>query len=124
MKDEKSRRGVDLLSPQEFWILTSLIDGSKHGYAIAKQVSELTDDKVILSAATLYDNLSRMLEAGLIEREGEKDVEPGKRRKVYRISGLGAKAVEEQWKLLEKARRIVAKPVTGTPLFELPLMGA
>lgn len=124
MPKDKTKRGGTPLSQQEFWILTSLLDATKHGYAIAKHVSELTEAKVNFSAATLYENLSRMLDAGLIEREGEKEVEPDKRRKVYRISGLGVRVLNEQWAIYNRAGQIIAKPAAENLIADLPMQGA
>ena len=47
-----------------FQILLALADGEKHGYAILKEVARRTDDKVRLSAGTLYGNLARLESAG------------------------------------------------------------
>jgi DNA-binding PadR family transcriptional regulator len=49
-------------------ILLSLADGEKHGYAILKDVAEISNGKVRLSTGTLYEALARLLDQGLIER--------------------------------------------------------
>lgn len=49
-----------------FRILLALADGDKHGYAILKEVARRREDKVRLSAGTLYGNSSRPEAAGLI----------------------------------------------------------
>jgi DNA-binding MarR family transcriptional regulator len=54
------------LTPAMFHILLALADGEKHGYAILKEVARRTEDKVRLSAGTLYGNLARLESAGLI----------------------------------------------------------
>ena len=54
------------LTPAMFHILLALADGEKHGYAILKEVARRTDDKVRLSAGTLYGNLARLESAGWI----------------------------------------------------------
>ncbi len=43
-----------------FLILLSLADGEKHGYAILKDVSEISQGKVLLSTGTLYEALARL----------------------------------------------------------------
>jgi len=108
MNDQNPNSGA-ALSPPESWILTSLFESPKHGYAIAKQVGELSEGQVRLSAATLYGNIHRMLEAGLIERDGdgEHEVEPGLRRKRYRVSGLGARAIKEHARLQQKVAQLI-----------------
>ncbi len=81
---------------------------------MAKDVAELTDGKVEFSAATLYENLSRMLDSGLVERYKDVEVEPGERRKTYRITGEGAKVLSEYVKLVGRVANRVPRPVEGT----------
>ena len=97
------------LSQPEAWILMSLFESPKHGYAIAKDVGDRSEGTVRLSAATLYGNIHRMLEAGLIERDGDQDheISPGVRRKRYRVSGLGARAIKEHARLQQKVARLI-----------------
>jgi len=79
------------LTETTFLILLSLSPEPKHGYAIAKDVQALSQDRVSLSTSTLYTALKRLLEDGWIERAGE-DPEPdetGRPRKVYRLTALG-----------------------------------
>lgn len=48
-----------------FYILLCLQD-EMHGYSIAKKVKEITNNEVIISAGTMYVNLSKMEKDGLI----------------------------------------------------------
>jgi DNA-binding PadR family transcriptional regulator len=84
-----------------FFILLSLRAGSKHGYAILKDVEELSQGRVLLSAGTLYEALARLLDQGLIDRldeaaELEENGHPGKPRKTYRLTRQGAGALEAE----------------------------
>lgn len=110
MENKKSRTSGFSLSNQEFMILTSLIGGPKHGYAIAKDVKQITEDRINLSAATLYQNISKLLDSGLIEREAEKEIIKGERRKLYRISGAGERVLREQWKIITKIGKMIPRP--------------
>ena len=49
-----------------FYILVALADGQTHGYAIPKDVEQLTDGSVRLSTGTLYGINKRLLADGLI----------------------------------------------------------
>ena len=49
------------LSEAVFLILLSLAEGPKHGYAIMKDVHELSAQRVSLSTGTLYGALKRLL---------------------------------------------------------------
>ena len=89
------------LTEATFLILLSLAPCPKHGYAIAKDIQELSNARVILSASTLYTTLKRLLDDGLIERSGE-DAEPdetGRPRKTYALTDLGRRLLS-----LETAR--------------------
>jgi DNA-binding PadR family transcriptional regulator len=78
-----------LLPLQEptFYILLSLRTGEKHGYAILKDVAQLSDQQVNLSTGTLYGALNRLLDQGLIERLEGQDGTRGK--KAYRLTPAG-----------------------------------
>ncbi len=95
----------DLLPLREptFYILISLAEGNKHGYAIRKDVETLSQGRVRLSTGTLYEGLARLLEQNLIERvSGGENQEPGiqrhpgKPRKAYRLSEFGMKVLEAE----------------------------
>ncbi len=74
-------------------MLTSLADGPKHGYAITRDVEQLTG--VRLGPGTLYGALSRLEGKGLIEALPAED-----RRRPYRLSSAGSAALEEQLQAL------------------------
>ncbi len=85
------------LTETTFYILLSIAEDRKHGYAILKDVQALSQDRVILSTGTLYGALSRLLEQGLIERvEVEKPEEVGRPRKFYTLTQSGNKVLEAE----------------------------
>ncbi len=107
-----------------FFILLSLASagpdgGQKHGYAILKEVEQLSRGQVRLSTGTLYEALARLLEQGLIERldepGGTAEDHPGKPRKVYRLTRLGRRLLEADRKrmqlLLETANGVLSAQV-------------
>jgi PadR family transcriptional regulator PadR len=101
------------LGEAAFYILLSLGDGEKHGYAILKDVQALNDGVAHLSVSTLYETLSRLLEQGLVERMDAGDMPASPRtRKVYRLSRLGRHALEAETRrmqhLVELARMRLA----------------
>jgi DNA-binding PadR family transcriptional regulator len=78
-------------------ILSSLAEGEKHGYALAKDVEEFAG--VRLQPGTLYGAISRLEERGLIEAT------PGDgRRRPYRLTSGGAVALHAH---LSKERQVV-----------------
>lgn len=92
-----------LLSQQEFWILESLKQGPKHGYAIAKEIEQMTEGRLRLGAATLYDNIGRLLKGGMIDPHEELIVN-GRARKTYLIKDNGERALEDDWNIYDKRR--------------------
>lgn len=86
------------LTESTFLILLSLAPSPKHGYAIAKDIQDLSKGRVILSVSTLYTALKRLLEDGLIERSGEDAEldETGRPRKTYALTSLGRRLLSSE----------------------------
>jgi DNA-binding PadR family transcriptional regulator len=97
--DDAPRRGSnqesEMTSRLDRWadppllVLASLADEPKHGYAITQDVAETMG--VTLGAGTLYAVISRLEAQGLIEPLNAVD-----RRRPYRITAAGAKALAQQ----------------------------
>jgi DNA-binding PadR family transcriptional regulator len=87
MSDEVSDLGR--FAEPSLYILAALGDGPHHGYAIMTEV-ERTSGRP-LGPGTLYAALSRLEGRGLIEA-----LDPEERRRPYRLTGLGASALEAQ----------------------------
>ena len=68
-------------------ILSSLADGSKHGYALTKDVEAFAG--VRLAPGTLYEALARLESQGMIEALESED-----RRRPYRLTAAGATALK------------------------------
>ena len=71
------------------YILVSLSDGPKHGYAIMADVESISGAP--LGPGTLYGALARLESRGLIEA-----LEPEERRRPYRLTAVGATALRAQ----------------------------
>ncbi|GAC1662637.1 MAG: helix-turn-helix transcriptional regulator [Candidatus Limnocylindrales bacterium] len=71
------------------YVLVSLSDGPKHGYAIMADVEEISGSPI--GPGTLYGALARLERRGLIEA-----LEPEERRRPYRLTALGATTVQAQ----------------------------
>ena len=98
------------MDPQEFlplreptfFILLSLAQGKKHGYAILKDVERLSNGKILLSNGTLYGALIRLLDQGLIERVSvDEPPESERPRKAYRLSLDGRSVLNAEIARLE-----------------------
>jgi DNA-binding PadR family transcriptional regulator len=77
-------------------ILSSLADGTKHGYALTKDIEEFAG--VRIAPGTLYEALARLERQGLIE-----PVESHDRRRPYRLTAGGALALKAH---LDSQRRV------------------
>lgn len=80
------------MNENTFWILTALAGGRQHGYAILRDVEELTAAKVSLRVTTLYASLERLERDGLVRRAGEEIVD-GRARRYYELSDDGIAAL-------------------------------
>ena len=83
------------LTPVVLHILLALGDErqGKHGYAIAREVEEVTDGQVRMGAGTLYGSIQRMLDAALIEERRTRAASAHERRRYYRITAFGRRVL-------------------------------
>jgi DNA-binding PadR family transcriptional regulator len=80
----------ETISEPVFYILLSLASGRKHGYAILKDVENLSLSSVKLSTSTLYTALRRLEDQACVERiPASGDPAPGLPRKVYTLTPKG-----------------------------------
>ncbi len=84
------------LSVKDFHILYTLALGPLHGYALVKDVEERTGGAVTLDPANLYRRLHRFAHDGLIEEAKAPEGEDDGRRRYYRLTEPGRRAVEAE----------------------------
>jgi DNA-binding PadR family transcriptional regulator len=91
------------LTPAMFYILLSLVDRDRHGLGIVHDVEERTGGRIKIGPALLYTSLRRLEERALAEisptRPAQREDDP--RRKYYRITRRGRRAVREEAELLD-----------------------
>jgi DNA-binding PadR family transcriptional regulator len=85
-------------------ILLSLTEQPRHGYAILRDVDEMSNGRVKLSTGTLYGALCRLLEEGWIERFKEEQASRG--RQAYRLSRAGRRNLQLEVSRLEHLARL------------------
>ncbi len=100
------------LQEPTLYILLSLRGGEKHGYAILKDVSELSENRLRLSTGTLYGALYRLLDQGLIEQIDAEDGSRGKRS--YRLTPSGLEVFDAEVSRIQHLLLIVDKNVRST----------
>ena len=91
------------LTETSFFIILSLSTAPKHGYAIIKEVEEMSEKRVVLATGTLYSALRRMLEDGWIERVSDQnDGADHRERKLYQLTRQGYRILEAESDRLQK----------------------
>ena len=86
-------------SDPEFLILSSLIAGPKHGYAMMDDIAAETG--VELGPGTLYGAITRLVENGWVE-----PVEANGRQRPYRLTARGAEYLREQLESVQRLARV------------------
>ena len=105
---------ADALTPLSAAILFALASGASHGYAIIKEIEQLTDGEMSPRTGSMYLALHRLLEDGLIE---EADVRgDDERRRYYRLTSEGRTAARlEAERLSQLVRMASAKKLIPAP---------
>lgn len=115
MTDSDALDRVLPLTQAVFHVLVALADGPHHGYAIAQEVDDLSDGRVVMGPGTLYGSLQRMQRAGLIE-ETENPGEDGlhaERRRYYHMTPLGSAALRSESERLLRAANVAQERLGG-----------
>jgi DNA-binding PadR family transcriptional regulator len=90
------------LSEQTFYILLSLVPGPNHGYAILKDIQQLSGGRLSISVSTLYTSLKRLLELDWIERAIPEDRgQGGHDRKAYQLTQIGRRVLSAETRRLQ-----------------------
>jgi DNA-binding PadR family transcriptional regulator len=106
----KDPAGLLPLHPNDFQILFSLVDESRHGYGIVKEVERESEGRIRIDPANLYRSIKRMVATGLVEPVDETEVD---RRRYYRITAFGLAVVRMEASRLAsvaaaaRARRLI-----------------
>jgi len=92
-----------------YFLLSSLLDGPLHGYAMIKRIEALSGGGVRLAAGTLYSALDRLTAENLVEVEREETVN-GRARRYYRLTGAGGEVLRAEAARMARAARVVTDP--------------
>lgn len=76
------------ISEQVFFVLSALAGGPLHGYAILREVADLSGRRLRLAVGTLYGILDRLVSEGSIELDHEEIVD-SRLRRYYRLTNAG-----------------------------------
>jgi DNA-binding PadR family transcriptional regulator len=89
------------------YILVSLADEDRHGYAIMQDIRDRTGGRIVLGPGGLYTSLQRALRAGYIREVPLRPADEGdaRGRRAYRLTGEGRKAARRELGRLENVIR-------------------
>lgn len=107
-------------------VLGILTEGESYGYAILKQVNDLSGGQLEWTDGLLYPLLHRLERLGHVESTWASPPE-GRRRKYYRITGQGRAELAEQrrqWATVVDALRGVWRSTQSVKPITAPASGA
>lgn len=93
-----------------YFILAALQDEPRYGYAIIKQVDELSRGRVKLATGTLYSALDRLTTEGYV-RVVDEEIVNGRARRYYTVTPDGEAALRAEAVRLAEAARVVTDRV-------------
>jgi PadR family transcriptional regulator PadR len=111
---ERKQSRVELLQGTlDLLILRTLLAGSIHGHAIAKNIQRTSEDLLQVETGSLYPALHRLEARDWISAEWRLS-EKGKRAKYYRLTAKGRRqlqAEQKKWEVFTRAMGLVLSPL-------------
>lgn len=93
------------LSPAAVHILLSLAAEDLHGYGIMQEVRRQSTGRYKLGPGTLYDNLERLMQRGLVREVGKTSSGEDSRRRYYHLTAFGRRVLAADIERLEAVIR-------------------
>jgi len=93
------------LSPAVLHILLALSGEDRHGYAIMQEIARQSAGRYKLGPGTLYDNLEKLLEKGLVRELPRRPGEEDPRRRYYRLTDTAKKLLATEIERLDSLVR-------------------
>jgi transcriptional regulator len=112
-KKTEHKKAELLQGTLDMLILKTLTTGKMHGYAIARQIQQVSQEALVVEEGSLYPALHRMERRGWIRHEWGLS-ESNRRAKYYQLTAAGRKqlAVEKKrWSRFADAIAIVLNPL-------------
>jgi DNA-binding PadR family transcriptional regulator len=103
------------LSPAVLHILLALAGEDRHGYAIMREVARQSCDQYRLGPGTLYDNLDKLLDRGLVKEAPSPSTAEDPRRRYYRLTAFGRRVLLAD---LERLKTVVKEARLHLPTVE------
>lgn len=77
------------LSTAALHILLALAGEERHGYGIMQEVARQAEGKYKIGPGTLYDNLQKLMDQGIVEQGASPSKNDDPRRRYYRLTRFG-----------------------------------
>ncbi|MFC1639390.1 PadR family transcriptional regulator [Gemmatimonadota bacterium] len=102
------------LTSKAFHILTAIAGEPMNGYQLGFRVEETTDGTIRMSPGTLYENVHRLAERGLIQevRDGDGVSTDGRGQRFYEITDKGLELLRAEVTRLARDVRL-ARSIPG-----------
>ncbi len=107
MRHVGERPDAKPLSEAVLLILLSLAERPRHGYALMKDIENLSEGRVRLSTGTLYGALRRLLEDQWIQRFEQADT--SREKQAYRLTAEGRKQLQLELHRMRQLTRAGAR---------------
>lgn len=102
------------LSPATLHILLALAGGDLHGYGIIQEVARHSDGHYRMGPGTLYDNLKKLMDTGLVADTPKSDFLKDDDRRLYTLTSDGrsclSSEVERLTNVIHEASQRLRRP--------------
>lgn len=92
-------------------ILRILATGPRHGWGIAKRITQVSSDVLQVTQGSLYPALHRLEQQGWLKASWE-ETDTGRQAKIYSLTAAGRRQLERElasWDRLSSAIRVVLR---------------
>jgi DNA-binding PadR family transcriptional regulator len=106
------------LSPATLHVLLVLAGGERHGYGIMQEVARQSNGQYKLGPGTLYDNLQKMMNQGMVDQAPAPAKDDDPRRRYYRLTRFERAVLHADVARLENVVReakLHLRPAHGRP---------
>ena len=93
------------LPPAALHILLSLAGEDRHGYGIMQEIARQSEGQYKLGPGTLYDNLQKLMNNGIVEGAESPAGNDDPRRRYYRLTAFGRRLLSAEIARLETVVR-------------------
>ena len=104
------------LSPATLHVLLALAGEDRHGYGIMQEVARQSEGQYKLGPGTLYDNLQKMMNLGMVEEAPSPSGNDDPRRRYYRLTRFGRALLSAEVTRLEgvvRQAKLHLRPAPG-----------